>query len=239
MTPSRSQTAIGHREQMVTEREQAVKVRESAVTTREDAVAAREREDQALGARLREQEAKLVERERRREDAVEKREDSVRERELALEKRLSAMGGTTADHTSAAHCSKKAGKKDAMDMNTMHDVTKLVSDYSVTGGVLPLGLMVAEVESLQQAATKAQSAANNCDLQIDQLAERGKLTLPSDARRRMEMSQERLRIAKDEALGSVRSMLQSYDKLRNKSIERFVPLLLKTVDKFNTQFNDT
>lgn len=197
----------------VHQRETDVRAREAAVHEREVDVRAREAAVQA------------------REMAVARFETAQlarREAELATFEASRAAGG---GGEQAASMSKKTRHADPID-----DVPKLVEQFQTQGGVVPLGVLVAEVEALQQASTKLQAMVDNYDIQLEQLAQRALMDMPPWMQARREKLVAKLMAEKDKKLASVAELRGSFSRLRFQGIERFTPLLLQSVLKFDAAF---
>ena len=216
------------------ERKEAVARREEAVARREEVVARREEA--------------AFERERaaaRREDAAERRETDLRERRVQIRQREDALlrqeqcaaGRPPVSFLAGAREGTREGTRKGHTTNPLDDIPKLFEAYGASGGAVPLGVVVAEVEALQQAATRLESAAASCDAQLSQLAEREKVELTSPRRKKLGERQQQLRAKKELARSCARQIHGRYAQRRDAGIARFVPLLLQTVAKYNAAFD--
>jgi len=178
--------------------------------------------------RLDDERASLRERERK----LDERERQLVERETrALNKAMPADAAVAEKAHEPEHAAKKSRKADPID-----DVPALVDSYQVMGGVVPLGVLVAEVEALQQAAARHKAMAEAFDIQLAQLGERLKLDMFPKSRKETEKSIERLRESKDGAVKAEAELHHRYSSLRDKAVTRFTPLLLQTVNKYSAAF---
>ena len=102
----------------------------------------------------------MVEAVAKREADVEAREQRVAQREAeikAREERLRPLEAKLLDQALAGSPLPSAPQEySGRQADPIHDVTKLLENYRASGGELPPGLLVAEVEALQQAATRYQ-----------------------------------------------------------------------------------
>ena len=178
--------------------------------------------------RLDDERASLRERERK----LDERERQLVERETrSLNKAMPEAADAPEKAHEPEHATKKSRKADPID-----DVPALVDSYQVMGGVVPLGVLVAEVEALQQAAARHKAMAEAFDIQLAQLAERLKLDMPPWRRKGTENSIERLRQSKESAVKAEAELHHRYSSLRDKAVTRFTPLLLQTVNKYSAAF---
>ena len=94
----------------------------------------------------------------------------------------------------------------------MDDVPALVEAYQASGGVVPLGVLVAEVEALQQAASRLRQTAAAYDVQLLQLEERaasGGAHHVDKRRREMRRREEREQRAREVRLERLASLVIS------------------------------
>ena len=119
----------------------------------------------------------------------------------------------------------------------LEDVVSLVELYHQTGGAVPLDVKVAEVSALQQAATRLQDMAGHCTGQLLDLKSRQKLDLSFYRKKFLAGAIRDLTARRDTAAAAASSLISRYDELRNSSIERFVPMLMMTVEKYDQVFN--
>ena len=118
-------------------------------------------------AALREDKAALRERERR----LDRREAVLVEREAALVQREAALAGTKSQQPVAAATLATNGSRGSRKADPVDDVPALVEAYQTSGGVVPLGVLVAEVTALQQAASRLHTVGAAYDVQLKQLEE--------------------------------------------------------------------
>ena len=129
-------------------------------------------------------------------------------------------------HSSSAFPAAKSKRRHA---DPMDDVQALYESYQVLGGVVPLGVLVAQVEALQQAATRLEAAADICDVQIAQLEERGKLPLTESRETQRKDAVSRLKAKRAHLKEGCEQLRARYRALRDDGVARFVPMLLQTV----------
>ena len=189
--------------QVVVKREKAADQREEELGRRESTFAERER-------RFEKRELELRERER---------EMALRERESELQRKL--------------EISKQGASKAGHKGDPIHDVPALLSAYRLSGGSLPPGLLVAEVEALQQAATTITEKAKAAEIQIEQLEKKLTLHLSPFRLPACRAALASLRDEKEKALVAAESLLTNFKRLRDEGIQRYVPLLLRSVDHFS------
>jgi hypothetical protein len=139
---------------------------------------------------------------------------------------VAAAGGHSGLPNEELKTAKKSRHADPID-----DVPALFEAYQASGGIVPLGVLVAEVEALQQAATRLEAGAAACSVQLQQLEERGKLHLIKERRATLQLAQERLRQQMASARASEQELRSRYGSFRDAGVARFVPLLLQTVAK--------
>ena len=164
----------------------------------------------------------------RREAAVERREAAVLEFERMLRRREAELGLSAV----TGQPKKKAGRQ----ADPMHDVPALVEAYQTTGGVVPLGVLVAEVEAVQQAATKLGGTAAGFETQCEQLRERLKADLPTWMEGSTQNQIKELNAQKEESTRAGVVLTTKLQSLKDRGIERFTPLLLQTVSKYDANF---
>ena len=178
----------------------------------------------------------------KREDAVRRREDAVERREAAVERREAAalefermLRRREADLGMSA-VTGQPKKKVGRQADPMHDVPALVEAYQATGGVVPLGVLVAEVEAVQQAATKLGGAAAGFEEQCEQLRGRLKVDLPSWMVEDTQQHIKALDAQKEESTHAGGVLTTKLQSLKDHGIERFTPLLLQAVSKYDANF---
>lgn len=140
---------------------------------------------------------------------------------------------------------------DTIQREPIEDVPGIVELFSKSGGIVPLAVHVAEVEAMQQAATRLQVMSQKCDEQLEQLEQREKnaedILLSEDSKQvkilqyavadMRGMSKEIL-TRKDILDETVGTLLTRFERASDKGIELFVPMLLKTVEKYNYNFGE-
>jgi hypothetical protein len=190
-------------------------------------------------AALREDKVALRERERR----LDQREAVLLEREGALVQREAALAGAESQQPAAFtraatlatlatnSSSGKHRKADPVD-----NVPALVEAYQTSGGVVPLGVLVAEVAALQQAASRLRTVSLAYDVQLKQLEEREKLELTNSRRSWLEQDLARMKADKEHTEAAVKDLIERYAGMRDTGVERFTPLLLQTVTKYEAAF---
>ena len=200
-------------------------------------------------AALREDKAALRERERR----LDRREAVLVEREAALVQREAALAGIKSQQpvdaaisaismgcgdnhnplaaTLGTNSSRGSKKADPVD-----DVPALVEAYQTSGGVVPLGVLVAEVAALQQAASRLRTVGSAYGVQLKQLEEREQLDLTKGRRSWLETDLARMKADKQHIEVAEKDLIERYSGLRDAGVERFTPLLLQTVDKYDAAF---
>ena len=198
-------------------------------------------------AALREDKAALRERERRldqREAVLLEREAALVQREAALVQREAALAGAETQQpvaftraartlaTLATNSSSGSHKK----ADPVHDVPALVEAYQTSGGVVPLGVLVAEVAALQQAASRLRTMSSAYDVQLKQLEEREKLELTNSRRSWLEQDLARMKADKRDTEAAEKDLVERYAGMRDTGVERFTPLLLQTVTKYEAAF---
>jgi hypothetical protein len=104
---------------------------------------------------------------------------------------------------------------------------------------VPLGVVVAQVSALQQAATRLDNVKESCKLQLNQLEDRAKLELSEFRRELMLDARKILSDRMEHASESSKGLLSRFGEMRDRAIERFVPLLMMTVQKFNGAFESS
>ena len=191
-------------------------------------------------AALREDKAALRERERR----LDQREAVLLEREAALVQREAALAGAESQQpvaftraartlaTLATNSSSGSHKK----ADPVHDVPALVEAYQTSGGVVPLGVLVAEVAALQQAASRLRTVSSAYDVQLKQLEEREKLELTNSRRSWLEQDLARMKADKRDTEAAEKGLIERYAGMRDRGVERFTPMLLQTVTKYEAAF---
>ena len=200
---------------------------------REDKAALRERE-----RRLDQREAVLLEREAalvQREAALVQREAALVQREATGAESQQPVAFTRAAKTLAtlATNSSSGSHKKA---DPVHDVPALVEAYQTSGGVVPLGVLVAEVAALQQAASRLRTMSSAYDVQLKQLEEREKLELTNSRRSWLEQDLARMKADKRDTEAAEKDLIERYAGMRDTGVERFTPLLLQTVTKYEAAF---
>ena len=118
----------------------------------------------------------------------------------------------------------------------MDDVPALVDAFMSSGHVVPLGVHVAEVEALQQAATRLKVSEESCGAQIEQLEKRRSLVGWGSRMRALEAKLETLRAERDRCQQAHEKLVQQFIIMRDAGINRFMPLLLSTVEKYDATF---
>ena len=119
----------------------------------------------------------------------------------------------------------------------MDDVPALVDAFMSSGHVVPLGVHVAEVEALQQAATRLKVSEESCGAQIEQLEKRRSLVGKGSSRMRaLDAKLETLRAERDRCQQAHEKLVQQFIIMRDAGINRFMPLLLSTVEKYDATF---
>ena len=193
---------------------------------REDKAALRERE-----RRLDQREAVLLE----REAALVQREAALVQREATGAESQQPVAFTRAARTLAtlATNSSSGSHKKA---DPVHDVPALVEAYQTSGGVVPLGVLVAEVAALQQAASRLRTMSSAYDVQLKQLEEREKLELTNSRRSWLEQDLARMKADKRDTEAAEKDLVERYAGMRDTGVERFTPLLLQTVTKYEAAF---
>ena len=146
------------REEVLRERETAVRDREAAAERRETAAERREVAAERKEAGLCQREADLRQREERREADLSRREELLDGFARASGIDRAQMGSSSAWERSRSHFHSSsafpAANSKRRHADPMDDVQALYESYQVLGGVVPLGVLVAQVEALQQAATR-------------------------------------------------------------------------------------
>ena len=204
-------------------RERAIEKRELSVENREHAVRDRE-------AAVREADATI----REREAAFQEREKVLTARENALARREAALAGTKPEPAPETKSSSRAHRSRTAD--PVDDVPALVEAYQASGGVVPLGVLVAEVEALQQAASRLRQTGAAYDVQLLQLEEREKLDLAGNRRQQVEEELKTLRGEKARTASAEQDLIERYPELRDAGVQRFTPMLLQTVTKYDAAF---
>ena len=148
---------LASREEVLRERETAVRDREAAAERREAAAERREAAAERKEADLRQREAELRERVVRREADLSRREELLDGSARAscmdpAQMRMSSALERLRFHAGAAAFAPPAANSKRRQADPMDDVQALYESYQVLGGVVPLGVLVAEVEAVQQAA---------------------------------------------------------------------------------------
>lgn len=108
------------------------------------------------------------------------------------------------------------------------------------GGKVPLGVVVAEVEALQQAATRLAATTKSFNAQLEQLDERANFEgMPP--RRAAAVASEIRNLTKfrDRAMASATHLEDRFINMRSNGVQKFTPLLLQTVVKYNHAFETT
>ena len=119
----------------------------------------------------------------------------------------------------------------------MDDVPALVDAFMSSGNVVPLGVHVAEVEALQQAATRLKVSEESCGAQIEQLEKRRSLVGKGSSRMRaLDAKLETLRAERDRCQQAHEKLVRQFIIMRDAGINRFMPLLLSTVEKYDATF---
>jgi len=120
----------------------------------------------------------------------------------------------------------------------MDDVPALVEAFVSSGHIVPLGVHVAEVQALQQAATRLKVAAETCEHQLKQLAERAPLvpTIDPSQTAALQATRAELQAELEKSQHSSTMLVKQFTLKRDSGIERFMPLLLATVEKYDAQF---
>ena len=183
-------------------------------------------------AALREDKAALREREWR----LDRREAVLVEREAALVQREAALAGTKSQQPVAAATLATNGSRGSRKADPVDDVPALVEAYQTSGGVVPLGVLVAEVAALQQAASRLHTVGAAYDVQLKQLEEREQLDLTKGRRSWLETDLARMKADKQHTEVAEKDLIERYSGLRDAGVERFTPLLLQTVTKYAAAF---
>ena len=214
----------------------ALREREKAIheQMQHESKALRERE-----AALREREAAIREREgaiHAREEAFHEREGALRERESKLERRTLPPSVRSADERTDHDAASSEPKRRSRHADPMDDVPALVEAFVSSGHIVPLGVHVAEVQALQQAATRLKVAAETCEHQLEQLAERAPLVVMPSQKAALEATRAELQAELEKSQRSSTTLVKQFTLMRDAGIERFMPLLLATVEKYDAQF---
>lgn len=138
---------------------------------------------------------------------------------------------------------------DTIQREPIEDVPGIVDLFSKSGGVVPLAVHVAEVEAMQQAATRLQVMSQKCDEQMAQLDQREKnaeeILLAEEGTKVLQYTVQDMRALstsiqkrKAEIDTTVTTLLTRFENAADKGIELFVPMLLKTVEKYNYTFGE-
>ena len=172
-------------------------------------------------AALREDRAALRERER----WLDRREAVLAEREAAPMQRGATLAGSRSQQPTGS-----------MKADLVDDVPALVESYQTSGGIVPLGVLVAEVAALQQAASRLRTVGAAYGVQLQQLMERKQLDLTEGRRRWLEKILEKLQADKLATEVAETDLIERYSGLRDAGVERFTPLLLQTVSKYDAAF---
>ena len=221
------------REEVLRERETAVRDREAAAERRETAAERREVAAERKEAGLCQREADLRQREERREADLSRREELLDGFARASGIDRAQMGSSSAWERSRSHFHSSsafpAANSKRRHADPMDDVQALYESYQVLGGVVPLGVLVAQVEALQQAATRLEAAADVCDAQVAQLEERGKLPLTESRETQRKDAVGRLKAKRAHLKEGCEQLRARYRALRDDGVARFVPMLLQTV----------
>jgi len=212
-TPKGEHGALFRREVSIAQREHAVERREVALEKREDAVA-------------------------RREAAVEKREDSA-ERLIQILLRRCGLHEAKSDVNEVVprdDGTRKAERGMARHADPIGDVPALVEAYQRSGGLVPVGVVVAEVQAHQESVAYLQFMAASCDNQLQQLDGALKLDLTKHRREWIEQSHARLQEDKGRYTQTALELLTRVGGLRDAGVERYIPLLMQNVDKYDAAF---
>eukprot|EP00966_Prymnesium_polylepis_P064351 1492089-Prymnesium_polylepis.1 len=184
----------------------------------------------------------------RREEALRERERKLDEREARLDREREALARerkqlwpSSGHQLPTSGHSKKSATRQA---DPLDDVPALHESFLSSGGVVPLGVLVAEVEALQQAATRLEAVAISCDKQLAQLQERGRASMTVEEglyaqtwQTNTAEAQARLVKQKEEARTAAQDLRDRYSNLRDAGVARFVPMLLQTVSKYQAAFD--
>ena len=249
----RREEALEKREDTLGLQWRSIEKREAELTSREKAVEAEKQQlhhgrEQHISQQLSEQLSQLRLLERHIEDSASRADHGGKggggaeavavaaQQQQQLPRSLQAVGGALA----------LGGKQDAQDRqgrrqaDPLDNVPALVESYQMSGGDMPLGMVVAEVEAMQQAATRLRNSVGNCEEQLEQLEKRrGTKGLPEWRREQLEGTIKRLIAEKRHFENVAESIEQRFEPTRNWGIQRFVPMLLKTVDKFDFEFESS
>ena len=144
----------------------------------------------------------------------------------------------SADERTDHDASSSEPKRRSRHADPMDDVPALVEAFVSSGHIVPLGVHVAEVQALQQAATRLKVAAETCEHQLKQLAERAPLVPTNDPSQRqaLEATRAELQAELEKSQSSSTMLVKQFTLKRDAGIERFMPLLLATVEKYDAQF---
>ena len=112
----------------------------------------------------------------------------------------------------------------------MIDVPSLIESFQSSGHIVPLGVHVAEVQALQQAATRLKVSSETCANQLQQLEERKSL-VRNEQRAALEAKQLGLTKKKEWCDRSHQMLIEQFVNKRDSGIERFVPLLRDTMPR--------
>lgn len=127
-------------------------------------------------------------------------------------------------------------KKTVRQTDPIDDVPALYDSYMTNGGVVPLGVLVAEVEALQQAATRLEAAVTSSEQQIGQLDEVLALDIHPQWLGSIRESRDQLEVLKEEKMQAARLLKDRYTTFRDTGVARFVPMLLQTVAMYDAAF---
>ena len=188
-------------------------------------------ERRVMQEQLREREGSL----HKREGALQEREAAVRERESKVAKREEANRPAAVHEADvgAAPGKKKARSRHA---DPMDDVPALVESFMSSGHIVPLGVHVAEVESLQQAATRLKVAEDKCMAQLQQLEDRVRHVLDASQQKVLKKRQDALEEERTRCERAHAGLVEQFVAKRDSGISRFMPLLLATVEKYDAAF---
>jgi len=207
------------------------------------------------------------------EDELRQREASLREMEASLQEaaaKLGVQGGPSGTHGTdgedssstwrpVAHALKQpslakqsllgdckyAGdaNSDGVQKDVLENVPSLVEEFTKTGGVVPLAVHVAEVEAMEQAASRLQEMGERYKNQIEQVGQREANAKALISEGKMQYVAADLKKLKGSMDAQHKNAKRISDLLirrtvdeRSNGIQRFVPMLLKTVEKYNSNF---
>ena len=163
-------------------------------------------------------------------------------------------GPTQGSHAPDKH---KRGGQDPLDAS---NVPAIIDEFLREGAEVPIDVLVGEVEALQQASTRLRVNADRCKAQLEQLKDRkrrmdniereqkdierkGGQVPPRDRidgkqRAELKAKVEELSKEKERSERASAKLQERYERFRDRGVERFLPKLLTTVEKYDSVFED-